>query len=86
MPLYTLEQIGAKARERRKLQGLTQAQAAARIQAHRNEISRIENGRFTGSVLTLAKYLQLLGLRLTVEVARRPTLDELPELFGGDDG
>jgi|GEM_PF-4051687 len=47
-----LSTIGKKARQRRLEQGLSQTQAASQVLAHRNDISEIENGRFTGSVST----------------------------------
>lgn len=77
--------IGKKARQRRREQGLTQAQAATQALAHRNDISEIENGRFTGSVSTLQRYLHSLGLRLQCTVAERPTLEDLEELFPDED-
>jgi len=80
-----LVSIGTKARQRRREQGLTQIQAAAKALAHRNDISEIENGRFTGSVSTLARYLHTLGLELSCVVAQRPSLEDLDALFPDED-
>ena len=73
--------IGSQARARRKLARLSQTEAASQIQAHRNEISRIENGKFTGNIATFTRYLNLLGLSLRAEISRSPSLEDLDELF-----
>lgn len=80
-----LGHIGQRARQRRKQLKLSQSEAAANIHTHRNDISRIENAKFTGSIVTVVKYLDLLGLTLTVATASRPTLDDLPGVFGIED-
>ena len=77
--------IGSEARARRKLQGLTQIEAAEQIQAHRNEISRIEQGKYGGNVGTFTRYLNLLGLSLRTEISQHPTLDDLDDLFNQDE-
>ena len=51
------------------------------IQAHRNEISRIENGKYTGNIATMARYLNLLGLSLTAQVSKHPELEDLDQIF-----
>ncbi|MEO1244798.1 MAG: helix-turn-helix transcriptional regulator [Pseudomonadota bacterium] len=76
--------IGSQACARRKLAGLSQTDAGSQIQAHRNEISRIENGKFTGSIATFTRYLNLLGLSLRVEISRSPSLEDLDALFNED--
>ena len=83
--MQDLAAIGQQARTRRKQQGLSQQDAAERIQAHRNEISRIENGHFRGSVATLTRYLNLLGLALTTAVYRKPVLEDLSAIFDEED-
>ena len=76
-----LFEIGSKARSRRKTLNYTQAEAARMIQAHRNEISRIENGKYTGNIATMARYLNLLGLSLTAQVSKHPELEDLDQIF-----
>ncbi|MBV1882500.1 MAG: helix-turn-helix transcriptional regulator [Pseudomonadales bacterium] len=80
-----LIEIGNEAKARRKNLGITQAEAAEKIQAHRNEISRIEQGKYNGNITTFVRYLNLLGLSLHTEVSRNPTLDNLDKLFNEDD-
>ncbi len=79
--MQELIDIGQQTRERRKARGWSQSEAASQIQAHRNEISRIENGNYRGNLATFCRYLNLLGLRLRTEVTRHPTLDDLDSLF-----
>jgi len=73
--------IGDTAKIRRKTLGLSQTEAAAQIQAHRNEISRIETGKYTGNIVTYTRYLDLLGLSLQTTIARSPVLEDLDGLF-----
>ena len=80
-----LTDIGEKAKSKRKSKSMTQVQAAKKIQAHRNEISEIENGKYTGNIGTLLRYLNLLGYQLTIEPHRDPDFDELESLFEEDD-
>ncbi len=82
---HDLLEIGKKARSRRKMLGQSQAQAAQEIHAHRNEISRIENGKYSGSLATFVRYLNLLGLSLCTQVSQHPTLEDLDSLFNEDD-
>ena len=79
-----LTNIGSQTRKRRKLLGLSQTQAASQIQAHRNEISRIENGKFTGNIATFTRYLNLLGLSLRADISQSPTLEDLDTMFNAD--
>ena len=83
---HDLLEIGKTARSRRQLLGQSQAEAAQNIQAHRNEISRIENGKYSGNLATFVRYLNLLGLSLCTQVSQRPTLEDLDSLFNEDDG
>lgn len=83
--MNSLTEIGLDARQRRKQLKLSQAEAAMKILAHRNDISRIENGKFTGSIVTVAKYLDTLGLTLTTKAKSRPSLEDLPSIFGIED-
>ena len=75
--------IGLQAKAMRKHQGLSQALAAQHIQAHRNEISRIENGKYRGNLATYIRYLNLLGLTLVAQKSQFPALEDLDHLFSG---
>jgi len=50
----------------------------------RREVSEIENGVFRGSILKVQDYAMELGSTLALEMKRRPTLAELPEVFSED--
>jgi transcriptional regulator with XRE-family HTH domain len=51
---------------------------------HRQEISQMENGQFTGAVRKLQAVLRALRYTLTATVAQKPQLEELDKLFGDD--
>ena len=71
-------QLAARIAFLRQQQGLTQTQVAARMRTSAAVISRIESGKF-GSVRTLKKYADALGLALFIDIrpvkssAKRPT-------------
>ena len=77
-----IEQIGLKLKTERKAQHLNQTDAGKQAGLHRREVGEIENGAFRGSILKVQDYAMSLGFSLTLEIKRRPTLAELPELFG----
>ncbi len=79
-----LEQIGQKLKAERKTRHLNQTDAGEKSGLSRREISEIENGSFRGSVLKVQDYAMSLGFSLTLEMKRRPTFDELPEVFDED--
>ena len=79
-----LEQIGQKLKVERKVRRLNQTDAAKRAGLSRREISEIENGSFRGSVLKVQDYAMSLGFSLTLEMKRRPTFDELSDMFDED--
>ena len=58
---------GALLREARRRHGLTQAQLAARARTSQGAISRIEQGRVSPTVDTLATLLDLMGEELELE-------------------
>jgi HTH-type transcriptional regulator/antitoxin HipB len=66
-------QLAARIAFLRQQQGLTQTQVAAKMRTSAAVISRIESGRF-GSLRTLKKYANALGLALYVDFrpAKRP--------------
>ena len=79
-----LEQIGLKLRSERKERCLNQEDAGEKAGLSRREVSEIENGIFRGSILKVQCYAMSLGFSLTLEMKRRPTLEELPGLFDED--
>ena len=69
----------------RKRRKITQNDIASKLKTDRAQISRIENGRYQGSLQLLERYLTLLGLELTTSpMNRRPTLDELDSTYDDD--
>lgn len=69
----------------RKRRKITQNDIASKLKTDRAQISRIENGRYQGSLQLLERYLTLLGLELTASpMNRRPTLDELDSIYDDD--
>jgi transcriptional regulator with XRE-family HTH domain len=79
-----LEKIGMQLREARKAKGWNQTQMAQMAGLSRREISEIENGHFRGSILKVQDYAMSLGYSLSLELKRRPTLNELGALFSED--
>jgi len=79
-----LEQIGQKLQAERKALHLNQTEAGNRANLSRREVSEIENGTFRGSVLKVQNYAMALGFTLALQMKRRPTLSELPEIFNED--
>lgn len=74
-----LDKLGAEAKSRRKALGITQIEASKKSCVHRNDISKIEHGKFTGSILTVANYLEVLGMVIVPRVKGRKTLDDLDD-------
>lgn len=58
-------QLGARLRELRKAAGLTQAELARRTGIHRPNIARVEAGRHTPSLETLARLAEAIGVPTT---------------------
>jgi len=82
-----LQEIGTLIKRLRTEKGWNQntlAREAAKHGApviHRQEISQMENGQFTGSVRKLQAVLRALRYTLTASVSHMPQLDELEALF-----
>ena len=87
-----LKEIGRTIRRLRKERALTQADLAKLAesngapQVHRQDVSAMENGSFSGKLRKLQAVLRSLRYTLTATVASMPTIDELDDLFGDDDG
>jgi len=80
------EKIGLKLQAARKDKKLSQFEAANRIGIDRSVVSKIETGRYTGSLKIYERYLASMGYVLTV-VTEEPQLtdfDELSEIFKDD--
>ena len=75
--------IGTKAKEMRKQSAQTQKRLSEVTGLPQSTLSEIENGRFTGSLDIMERYLDVLGLQLTVveKAQRLPDWDELDTLF-----
>ncbi|MGB0937977.1 MAG: helix-turn-helix domain-containing protein [Colwellia sp.] len=72
---------------KRKEKGWTQYDVSAKTGLSRNQIIAMEKGQFTGGIKYLRKYLDLLGLKITIteELNDLPQLDELSSLFDEDE-
>ena len=86
-----LKEIGTLIKRLRAERGWNQdtlAREAAKHGApviHRQEVSQMENGQFTGSIRKIQAVLRTLRYTLTASVARMPQLDELEALFQDED-
>ncbi len=74
-----MEALGRKIREARKQRGLLQKDLAAMVPTRRQVIGELERGRYRGSLAKASDILRAMGLRLTIEPVRFPTLDELSD-------
>ena len=83
-PSINLVRIGTELRKRRISRGLTQAELAIRARLSRALIIRAEKGDTSISIGNFARLLAATGGALTVETARRPTLEEAVALFADD--
>jgi transcriptional regulator with XRE-family HTH domain len=68
---------------RRKARKWTQADVCLKTGLSKNQVIAMEKGRFEGGVKYLLKYLDLVGLQITLEQKRYefPQLEDLPEIF-----
>ena len=74
-----MEVLGEQIREARKQRGLLQSDIARLVPVRRQVISELERGVYRGSLQRAMEVLRAMGLRLTVEPVRFPTLDELSD-------
>jgi len=79
--LLLIERLGERIESMRKSRGLTLIDLAARAGVTRQKLSEIEKGKPTVSIVLIAKVLASLNAELEVIPARRPTLEELREVF-----
>lgn len=76
-----LERLGSQIEEMRKSRGLTQVQLAYQSGMTRQKLSEVEKGSPTVAVNFYAKVLAALNAEIKVVSARRPTFEELREVF-----
>lgn len=77
--LSDIETLGRNIRKARKQRGLLQSQLAELASVRRQVVSEIERGTYKGSLRQVISILRAMGLRLTIEPVRFPTLDELSD-------
>ena len=77
--LNDMEVLGEQIREARKQRGLLQSDIARLVPVRLQVISELERGVYKGSLQRDMEVLRAMGLRLTVEPVRFPTLDELSD-------
>ncbi len=71
---------------RRLERGVTQEAAARAARLTRKTVSDFENGKGSISAANLSRLLAAVGLELVArEASRRPTLDELPQRYSGEE-
>lgn len=76
-----LERLGRQIEEMRKSRGLTQVQLAYQSGMTRQKLAEVEKGSPTVAVNFYAKVLAALNAEIKVASARRPTFEELREVF-----
>jgi len=74
-----MEVLGMEIREARKQRGLLQSDVAELASVRRQVVGELERGVYKGSVQRTQEILKAMGLRLTIEPVRFPTLDELSD-------
>jgi transcriptional regulator with XRE-family HTH domain len=76
-----LERLGSQIEEMRRSRGLTQVQLAYQSGLTRQKLAEVEKGSPTVAVNFYAKVLAALNAEIKVVAARRPTFEELREVF-----
>ena len=80
----TVVALGAKLKEMRQGRGLRLVDVAAMAGIPRLKVIHIEAGRPGVAIASYARVAAALGAQLQVVPARRPTLEEIESLIGGD--
>ena len=77
------KKLGDQLKQFRTKNNLKQSDIVSATGISRQVISQIENGKFSGAISTLDKYLLYARLELEVKVVENdyPQLDELREMF-----
>lgn len=76
-----LERLGGQIADMRKSRGITQVQLACQSGMTRQKLAEVEKGSPTVAVNFYAKVLAVLNAEIKVVPARRPTFEELREVF-----
>jgi transcriptional regulator with XRE-family HTH domain len=79
--LLIVERLGRQIADMRKARGLTLVQLAAQSGLTRQKLAEIEKGSPTVSMSAYAKALAALGAEIKTVPARRPSFEELREVF-----
>ena len=84
--MLSREKIGLLLKAARKNRKMSQSEAAESIGIDRSIVSKIETGRYTGSLKTYERYLASLGYVLTIETEepQQTDFDTLREIFNDD--
>ena len=80
------EKIGSQLKATRKDKKMSQSEAADCIGIDRSLVSKIETGKYTGSLKIYERYLASMGYVLTIEteVPQQTDFETLSELFKDD--
>ncbi|WP_110947710.1 helix-turn-helix domain-containing protein [Pseudomonas bohemica] len=79
--LLLIERLGKQIADMRKTRGLTLVQLAAQSGLTRQKLAEIEKGSPTVSMNFYARALAALDAEIKVVPARRPSFEELREVF-----
>ncbi len=85
MPPLALTRLGQSIRSMRQRRGLTQQETATLAGVPRRKVIEVEQGFPRVAIDTYAKIAHALGGELSVIPARRPTLEEVKEIFTDED-
>ena len=79
--MLLIERLGSQIAQMRKNRGLTLVELAAQSGMTRQKLAEIEKGSPSVSMNFYAKALATLGAEISVVPARRPSFEELREVF-----
>lgn len=85
MTLLSLARLGQTIRNMRQHRGLTQQEVASRAGVPRRKVIEVEQGSPRVAIEAYAKVAHALDGELSVIPARRPTLEEVREIFTDED-
>lgn len=84
--MFNKKVVGETLSSARRNKGLTQREVASEINIPATTISKIENGRFSGSIKILDHYADFLGYEITLVTKSNelPDWHELDTMFDDD--
>jgi len=85
MSSLPLTRLGQAVRAMRQRRGLTQQETASLAGVTRRKVIEVEQGSPRVAIDTYARIAHVLGGELSVIPARRPTLEEVKEIFADED-